>query len=152
MNEYLTFNLAGETCAVPIDNVESVLECTELTAIPGSPAYVSGLLNLRGDAVPVVDVRLKLGLPGQGQAERTSIIVMSFMANKARRLVGALVDSVYEVVELAPEDIEPIDNFAVNFDKSIIMGVGKKDDKFISVMAAERIFMSEDILKLALTT
>lgn len=140
MSQYLTFKIAGETCAVEIRNVESVIENGNLSLVPGSPDYVSGLLNLRGDAIPVVDVRRKLNL---GQADRgidASIIVLAFGESGKKRLVGALVDAVCEVIDLADEAIDAIEDFAVAFDRNVVRGIGKKDSGFVVVMAAGRLF------------
>jgi purine-binding chemotaxis protein CheW len=135
--QYLTFTIAGQTCAVEIENVRSVLEHEELTAIPGSPEYVAGLLNLRGEAVPVVDVRRKLKLASPEGASASGIIVLALPSG---RLVGALVDSVCEVVQLDEPSIHPIEDFAVDFDRSVVQGIGKKDGRFVIIMAADRLF------------
>jgi purine-binding chemotaxis protein CheW len=140
MGHYLTFKIGAETCAVEIRNVESVLENGALSLVPGSPDYVSGLLNLRGDAVPVVDVRKKLNLGPTEGGRDASIIVLAFEEGGKKRLAGALVDAVCEVIELAEEAIDPIDDFAVAFDRKIVRGIGKRDSGFVVVMAADRLF------------
>jgi purine-binding chemotaxis protein CheW len=145
MSQYLTFKIGNETCAVDISNVESVIENGNLSLVPGSPDYVSGLLNLRGDAVPVVDVRRKLKL---GQADRginASIIVLAFEERGKKRLVGALVDAVCEVIDLADEAIDAIDDFAVSFDQNVVRGIGKRESGFVVVMAVDRLFEREAV-------
>jgi purine-binding chemotaxis protein CheW len=140
MGQYLTFKIGNETCAVEIRNVESVIENGALSLVPGSPDYVSGLLNLRGDAVPVVDVRRKLNLGSTEGGMDASIIVLAFDEGGKRRVVGALVDAVCEVIELAEEAIDPIDDFAVAFNRKIVRGIGRKDSGFVVVMAMDRLF------------
>jgi purine-binding chemotaxis protein CheW len=140
MGQYLTFKIGGETCAVEIRNFESVLVSDSLSSVPGSPDYVRGLLNLRGDAVPVVDVRRKLGLGDTEGGADASIIVLVFEQSGKKRLVGALVDAVCEVIELADASIAPIDDFAVAFDKRVVRGIGKREAGFIVMIAAERLF------------
>jgi purine-binding chemotaxis protein CheW len=140
MGQYLTFRIAGEICAVPIGNVESVLENGDLSLVPGSPDYVSGLLNLRGDAVPVVDVRRKLNMGSTEGGIEASIIVLAFDDGGKKRLVGALVDAVCEVIELAPSSIDPIDDFAVAFDRKVVSGIGRRESGFVVMIAAERLF------------
>ncbi len=137
---YLTFTIAGETCAVGIDNVESVLDYVPLNLIPGSPDYVVGLLNLRGEAVPVVDVRLVLRMAELASRQDASIVVLSTSQDREKRLVGALVDSVCEVIQLEDESISPIDEFAVTFDRSVIRGIGSRDGLFITILETERLF------------
>jgi purine-binding chemotaxis protein CheW len=143
MSQYLTFKIGNETCAVEIRNVESVIENGSLSLVPGSPDYVSGLLNLRGDAVPVVDVRRKLGLGSTSGGIDASIIVLAFYEGGKKRLVGALVDAVCEVIDLAEETIDAIDDFAVAFDKNVVRGIGKRESGFVVVMAADRLFERE---------
>jgi purine-binding chemotaxis protein CheW len=140
MSQYLTFIIAGETCAVEISNVESVIENGNLSLVPGSPDYVSGLLNLRGEAVPVVDVRRKLNLGSTDRGIDASIIVLAFDEKGKKRLVGALVDAVCEVIDLSEEAIDPIDDFAVAFDRKVVRGIGKRDSGFVVIMAANRLF------------
>lgn len=142
MGHYLTFKLAGETCAVEIRNVQSVLENGKLSLVPGSPDHIRGLLKLRGEAVPVVDLRRKLGL---GEAEETGeagIIVLAFGEEGKKRLLGALVDAVCEVIELDPSSILPIGDFAVAFDRTVVCGIGKVESGFLVMMVAERFFES----------
>jgi purine-binding chemotaxis protein CheW len=138
MGQYLMFLIAGETCAVEVDLVESVLEDGEISGVPGSPGYVRGLLNLRGEAVPVVDVRKKLGLVASDA--RSSIIVLSFDEGGKKRLVGALVDALCEVVEMPDSAIQPIGEFAVPFDERIVRGIGKRESGFVVMIAADRLF------------
>jgi purine-binding chemotaxis protein CheW len=140
MDHYLTFKIDGETCAVPIDKVESVLESPVLSSVPGSPDYVRGLLNLRGEAVPVVDVRQKLGLGVAESGVEAGIIVLAFESGGKKRLVGALVDAVCEVIELASSSVDAIGDFAVAFDEAVVSGIGKTDSGFVVMMAAERLF------------
>jgi purine-binding chemotaxis protein CheW len=145
MSQYLTFKIAGETCAVSIQNVESVLENESLSTVPGSPAYVRGLLNLRGDAIPVVDVRRKLGLGDVGSDKAASIIVLAFEEQGKKRLVGALVDAVCEVIELLDSSIDQIDEFAVAFDRKVVRGIGKRESGFVVMIATERLFEKAEI-------
>ena len=145
MGQYLTFKIAGETCAVSIRNVESVLENGPLSLVPGSPDYVRGLLNLRGDAIPVVDVRRKLGLGATESGIDASIIVLAFEDGGKKRLVGALVDAVCEVIELAESMIDAIDDFAVAFDRKVVRGIGKRESGFVVMIAAERLFERSEV-------
>jgi purine-binding chemotaxis protein CheW len=140
MSSYLTFSIAGETCAVAIAEVESVLEESGLSRVSGGPDYLAGLLDLRGEAIPVVDVRKKLGLEAREGGERGCIVVLALGGSQAgRKPVGALVDSVSEVIELADETIAPADDFAVAFDKDVVRGIAKGDSGFITMIAAERL-------------
>lgn len=140
MGQYLTFVIAGETCAVSIHNVESVLENGSLSLVPGSPDYVKGLLNLRGEAIPVVDVKKKLGLGATEDSIAASIIVLAFEENGKKRLVGALVDAVCEVMDLGEDFISPVEDFAVSFDRKVVSGIGRRESGFVVMIAADRLF------------
>lgn len=140
MGNYLTFSIAGEACAVGIADVETVLEDSRLGRVSGAPSYVAGLLDLRGAAIPVIDVRKKLGLEA-GDGSRGCILVLSMEAADGRRKpVGALVDSVSEVIELADESIAPIGDFAVAFDAGIVNGIARGASGFITILAVNRLF------------
>ena len=145
MGQYLTFTIAGETCAVGIHDVETVLEKTVLSRISGAPDYVAGLLDLRGEAVPVINVRRKLGLTVTDGSEARCIIVMSIGGAGKQRPVGALVDSVSEVIELADESIAPIGDFAVRFDRDVVRGIAKGESGFVTMIATERLFEAPQI-------
>jgi purine-binding chemotaxis protein CheW len=140
MGNYLTFTIAGETCAVAVQDVETVLEKTNLSRVSGASDYVAGLLDLRGEAIPVIDVRRKLGLgEGEGLAERC-IIVLAMGGEEGRRPVGALVDSVSEVVDIPDQAIAPARDFAVKFDKDIVRGIAKAESGFVTMIEAARLF------------
>jgi Chemotaxis signal transduction protein len=142
MGEYLTFAIAGEICAAPIRDVETVLEMVDLRRVSGAPAYVAGLLDLRGEAVPVIDVRRKLGLE-EGDSSLGCIIVMSIGQEGSRRQVGALVDSVYEVVQIAEPSISSVEDFAVPFDRGVVMGIAKGESGFVTMIAVDRLFETQ---------
>ena len=140
MGNYLTFTIAGETCAVAVHDVEAVLEKTELSRVSGVPDYIVGLLNLRGEAIPVIDVRRKLGLDADEGLQDRCIIVIALGDDEKRRPVGALVDSVSEVIEIGDQSIAPAKDFAVRFDKAIVRGIAKSESGFVTMIEAERLF------------
>jgi purine-binding chemotaxis protein CheW len=146
MGNYLTFSIAGETCAVGVGDVESVLEDTNLGRISGAPEFVAGLLDLRGEAIPVIDVRKKLCLAVKPDSALGCIIVLSIMGKDGKRKpVGALVDSVSEVIELEESAIAPTGDFAVAFDERVVRGIAKGDSGFITMVAAERLFEAPSV-------
>jgi purine-binding chemotaxis protein CheW len=141
MSNYLSFSIAGEICAVEIADVETVIEGGCLSRVSGAPDYVAGLLDLRGEAVPVIDVRRKLGLePMEGRA-LPSIIVLSLKGcDGARKPAGALVDSVSEVIDIPEGSIMPVGEFAVALDERVVRGIAKREAGFITMIAAGRLF------------
>jgi purine-binding chemotaxis protein CheW len=141
MSNYLSFSIAGETCAVEIADVETVIESGCLSRVSGAPDYVAGLLDLRGEAVPVIDVRKKLGLEPMDGPVAPCIIVLSLKGGAdARRPAGALVDSVSEVIDIPERSIMAIGEFAVAFDERVVRGIAKCEAGFITMIAAERLF------------
>jgi purine-binding chemotaxis protein CheW len=105
--KYLTFRVDGDVLAVPFARVREIMGIQEITAVPGSPAFVKGTMNLRGKIVPVVDLRLKFGLPEREYKPRTCIVVTQIEGPTTGKLiVGIVVDSVAEVLVLRAGDIE----------------------------------------------
>jgi len=146
MSSYLTFSIAGETCAVEIKDVETVLENGCISRVSGAPEYVAGLLDLRGEAIPVIDVRKKLRLESPADWAASCIIVLSLRgADGKRKPAGALVDSVSEVIDMPEGAIMPTGDFAVAFDEKVVRGIAKGEAGFITIIAAERLFEAPSV-------
>src|SRR5882672_8380562 len=109
MNQYLTFYVDGEEYAVTILKVTEIIECVSLTYVPGTPPWIRGVLNLRGAVVPVVDLAVKFGLPSTTLTRRTCVVMVELdIEHDGKRMVlGVMADSVNQVVELAPDQIQP---------------------------------------------
>ena len=108
MNQYLTFFLAGEEYAITILKVTEILECAVLTKVPGAPAWVRGVINLRGAVVPVVDLGVKFGIGQTEITRRTCVVVVEVQHDADRLVLGVMADAVHQVVELGPDQIQPI--------------------------------------------
>jgi purine-binding chemotaxis protein CheW len=119
--KYLTFCLAEEAYGLEILKVREIIGLMNITAVPGTPAFVKGVINLRGKVIPVVDLRLKFGLPEKEKSDETCIIVVD--AGEGEK--GIIVDRVSEVMSIAGEDIEDTPSFGVNVDTDFILGMGK---------------------------
>lgn len=108
--KYLTFALDKEEYAVPVVNVREIINIMHITNVPQLPAYVKGVINLRGRVVPVVDMRLKSGLPATEYSERTCIIVVEVVARGGAVMMGVVVDSVSDVLSISADELaEPPD-------------------------------------------
>ncbi len=105
--QYLTFKLGEEVYAVDISKVREVLDFTTVTKVPRTPDFMRGVINLRGSVVPVVDLRLKFGMQGTENTVNTCIIIMEVRVDSETTILGALADSVQEVIDLDTEHIEP---------------------------------------------
>src|SRR5689334_14775070 len=103
--QYITFSLAGERFAIAVTYVREVLDLTTITRVPTAPAYMRGVVNVRGSAIPVVDLRMKLGLPSSADDVNTRILVLELDIDGEETVVGALADSVHDVLEIEPQAI-----------------------------------------------
>ncbi|HOX13675.1 MAG TPA: chemotaxis protein CheW [Spirochaetia bacterium] len=144
-NQYLTFTLEGEQYAIGVAKVREVLEHTKITKLPKTAEYMKGLINLRGMGVPVIDLRLKFGMPETPVTKDTSIIVMEVEGPEGPVVVGALADAVHEVVEIEAGSVEPAPKFGTRLATEFIRGVGKRDEGFVILLDIDRIFNSEDM-------
>jgi purine-binding chemotaxis protein CheW len=145
INQFLTFMLGKETFAVDISTVREVLELTAVTHIPRTPTFMRGVINLRGNAVPVVDMRQKLGMSAQKDTVETCIIIVEIDFEGDITVMGALVDSVNEVFEMGENDIEPAPKMGAAVDASYIKGMGRQDNEFIIIMDIGKIFSAEEL-------
>ncbi|HKK72660.1 MAG TPA: chemotaxis protein CheW [Candidatus Krumholzibacteria bacterium] len=142
--QYLTFRLAGETFALAIAKVREVLEHRTLTKLPQTPATVRGVINLRGHVVPVVDLNLRFGNRETETTVDTCIVITEVEIDGTVAHIGALVDAVDEVFELEDDRIEPPPRMGLNLDTSYVRGMGKRDDDFVIVLDADRVFDARD--------
>jgi purine-binding chemotaxis protein CheW len=146
---YLTFTLAGETYAVEVNQVKEVLEYTTITKVPRTLEFMKGVINLRGSVVPVVDLRLKFGMEEAETTVDTSIIVMEVTMEDEGVTIGAVADSVEEVVTLDPSDIEPSPQVGTSISNRFIRGIGKHNERFVIILDIDKLFSSEEISAVA---
>ena len=138
--------------AVDVLNVHEVLEFTKVTKIPGVPDFVRGIINLRGMVVPVVDLRLKFSMSETVKTQGTCVIVLDIGSGGNKTVVGALADSVHEVFEFEPGQVEPPPRIGSLSQKDFILGIGKRDDQFIILLNINRVFSSEEVVLLDVKT
>lgn len=143
--QFLTFTLAGEVFGVEIAQVKEVLEYTVLTKIPKTPDFMRGVINLRGGVVPVVDMRRKFGMPEMERTVNTCIIILDVVSGEGSLIVGAVADSVKEVRNLDPDQVEPPPRIGTALRTDFIRGMGKQDDHFIILLNTDRVFSSEEM-------
>jgi purine-binding chemotaxis protein CheW len=143
--QYLTFKLGEEVFALEVANVREILEFTTVTKVPRTPEFMRGVINLRGSVVPVMDMRLRFGLQATEKTVNTCIIVVEVSLEGETTVLGALVDSVQEVFELEPDQIEPPPKFGVRMKAEFIKGMGKRDNQFIIILDIDKVFSSEEL-------
>jgi purine-binding chemotaxis protein CheW len=145
INQFLTFTLGREIFALDIGTVREVLELTTITRIPRTPPFMRGVINLRGHAVPVVDMRLKLGMSKGEDTVDTCIIIVEIDFEGEQTVMGALVDSVREVFEMTPEAIEAAPKMGAAVNAEYIRGMGRQDNNFIIILDIGKIFSAEEL-------
>lgn len=143
--QFLTFMLSEEVYGVEVSKVREVLEVIDITKVPRMPPFMRGVINLRGGVVPVVDLAMKFGMDAIVNTVNTCIIVLEVEVNGDLVVVGALADSVREVIELDPSQIEPAPRIGTTLNTEFIEGIGKRDDEFIIILTIDRIFSVSEI-------
>ena len=143
--QYVTFTLAEELFGVEVTRTREILSLTPVTKVPQTPDYLLGVINLRGQVVPVVDMRLKLGLLAGEETEDTCIIVVEVQIDGEPIVVGALADAVREVLEIRSDQIEPPPRLGTRLKTEFITGMGKIDEQFMILLNIDRIFNSEEL-------
>ena len=143
--QYLTFRLAEEVYALDITKVREVLEFDRVTKVPKTPEFLTGVINLRGKVVPVVDLRLKFGMSKTEKTVDTCIIITEIEIDKEMTQIGAMADSVWEVIDIDPKQIEPAPKIGTQLDTRFIEGMGKHNDEFIIILNINRVFSSEEM-------
>lgn len=150
--QYITFKLGDELFAINVSQVREVLEISQITKVPTAPDYMRGVVNVRGRAIPVVDLRLKFGLPKCEDTVHTRIIVMELELDGEITVVGGIADSVHEVIELEPGQINPPPRIAMRWRTELIRGMGRRGDEFTIILDIDAVFSSEDLALINETT
>jgi purine-binding chemotaxis protein CheW len=143
--QYLTFKLEEEVFAVDVAKIREILDFTLATRVPGTPAFMRGVINVRGNVVPVVDMRLKFGLSMTEKTVDTCIVVMEIAVEDEKTVLGALVDSVQEVFELEASQIEPPPRIGSRWRTEFIKGIGKRNEELIIILDIDRVFSGAEL-------
>jgi len=143
--KYLTFSLAGEEYGVGILKVKEIIGMMPITTVPRTPPFVKGVINLRGKVIPVVDLRLKFGMEEMGYTERTCIIVVEIKGQGGSLLIGIVVDSVSEVLNIKGGDIEETPTFGARLDTDYILGMAKMNGGVKILLDIDKVLSDEEI-------
>ena len=143
--QYLTFRLDHEVFAMDVATVREVLDFTSITRIPRTPEFMRGVINLRGSVVPVVDLRLAFGMSATVKTVNTCIIVVEVSLEGETTILGALADSVEEVIDLEPDQIQPAPKIGTSIKTDFIRGMGKRDAQFLMILDIDRVFSAEQL-------
>ena len=148
-HQYLTFALSGEMYAVGILNVKEIIEYGNLTEIPMMPAFIRGVINLRGAVVPVIDLAARFGGKASSVQRRTCIVIVEMHQDDTKQDLGIMVDAVSEVLEIPGSEIEPPPAFGAKIRADFIAGMGKVNGKFVIILDIQRVLSVEEMATLA---
>ena len=141
--QYITFKLGDELFAINVAQVREVLDLSLITKVPTAPEYMRGVVNVRGNAIPVVDLRQKFGLAKAADTVQTRIVVLELELDGERVVLGGLADSVHEVIELEPNQINEPPRIGMRWRTDLIQGMGKRGDQFIIILDITKVFVSD---------
>ena len=143
--QYLTFGLGEEVFALETGSVREVIELVPVTRIPKTPPFMRGVINLRGHAVPVVDLRIKFDMPKVADTVNTCIIIVDVEVEGESCSMGAIVDSVREVFEMTSDQINPPPRMGTSIRADFIRGMGKQNEEFIMILDIGKVFSQEEL-------
>jgi purine-binding chemotaxis protein CheW len=139
--KYLTFALAEEEYGLEILKVREIISMSEITSVPKTPPYVKGVINLRGNVIPVIDLRLKFSMDEAPYTDETCIIVVDVNGVE----MGIIVDHVSEVLDIAAGDIEDAPEFGANVDIDFILGMGKADSRVTILLDISKVIAAQEL-------
>lgn len=142
--QYLSFTVAGTDYGLPILKVKEILQWEDVTRVPGTPAAIRGVMNVRGSVVPVVDLGVKFGKPEAAPTKRTCVLVVEAEVGGAPLVVGVMADLVREVVDLAPGDVEPPPSFGTGVRVDHLLGMGKVAKGFVLLLDIDRVLSASE--------
>ena len=144
-NQYLTFSLAGEEYGVDILGVQEVKVWTTVTVLPNTPGFIKGVLDLRGAIVPIIDLRARFGIEAVDYDDTTVIVVLKLKIENRDRIIGLVVDSVSDVLDIRQSDIKSIDDFDLRSRSEAVTGVATVNSKLVIMLDASRLYASSAI-------
>ncbi len=138
--QVVSFRLAQEEYAIEIIRVQEIILIGEVTSLPQTPPYIKGVINLRSTVIPIVDLRLRFGLPQEGVTDETRIMVV----NVAGKTIGLIVDAVSEVLRIAQEQISPPPPTVAGLEQNYLVGLAKLDERLLILLDIEQIILDDD--------
>jgi purine-binding chemotaxis protein CheW len=144
-DQYVTIGIADEIFAAPVERVQEILEMRPVARLPHAPGYLLGMIDVRGQAIPVVDLRLKLGLPAAGDTLATRIIVLQVRAGGREVVLGLKADRVFEVTVLDGNALEPPPEIGVEWASQSIAGIGRRGGAFVTVLDLDHVFAASEL-------
>jgi purine-binding chemotaxis protein CheW len=148
-DQYLTFVLGSEMFAIDILGIKEIIEYGNLTSVPMMPAFIRGVINLRGAVVPVVDLSARFGRQASPVTRRTCIVIIEADNEGEKQDIGVVVDAVSEVLEIPDADIEQPPSFGARIRADFISGMGKVKEKFVIILDADKVLSVNELAMLS---
>ncbi len=146
--KYLTFTLADEEYGIGILKIKEIIGMMPFTAVPQTPHYVKGVINLRGKVIPVMDLRLRFGMEAIDYTDRTCIIVVEISGEASNVMIGIVVDTVSEVLNIKSDDIEDTPSFGTTLDTDYILGMAKTEGGVKILLDIDKVLRTDEIAML----
>ncbi len=143
--KYLTFSLADEEYGIGILKIKEIIGMMPITTVPQTPAFVKGVINLRGKVIPVIDLRLRFGMNAIDYTERTCIIVVEIAGTNSTVQIGIVVDTVSEVLNVKNDEIEDTPAFGTKLDTEYILGMAKMEGGVKILLDIDRVLNADEI-------
>lgn len=148
VGQYLTFTAAGERLAIPIAVVKEIIELPTITRVPMTPEAIRGVINLRGNVVPVIDLGARLGRSPIIPTRRSCIVLVEVQAAGEGQILGMLVDEVKNILEIGQEDIKPPPSFGAAIRTDFIAAMGRVDDVFVIILDVDHLLSVQELAAL----
>jgi len=143
--QYVTLGIAGDLLAVPVERAREILEVQPVSRLPHAPAHLLGMIDVRGQGVPVVDLRMKLGFEPVEDTENTRILVLDISMDGRELTFGLKTDRVFEVTILDEDQLEAAPEIGTKWRSEFIAGIGRRNNKFVTVLDLGRLFASDEV-------
>ena len=147
--KYLTFTLAEEEYGIGILKIKEIIGMLPITSVPQTPDFVKGVINLRGKVIPVMDLRLRFGMPSIDYTERTCIIVVEIAGSTGTVQIGIVVDAVSEVLNIKGDDIEKTPTFGTKLNTDYILGMAKMEGGVKILLHIDRVLSNDELSQLS---
>ena len=147
--QFVTLGIDREVFAIPVEAVLEILDMKPTCRLPDAPAYVDGLIDVRGRAVPVIDLRTKLGLRPKETTENTRILVLEITAAGRNLVLGLIADKVFEVAAFGAGQIEPAPDIGIAWNSEYILGVARREAGFVIIFDLARLFSEADVARIS---
>ena len=149
VQQYLTFMIAGEEYAISLLKVKEIIEYDTVTPVPKTPEWVRGVINLRGSVVPVIDLAVKFRLPASLAGRLTCIVITEVECGGEATIMGVMADSVRQVIDLKPEDVEHPPTFGTRVKVDYLLGMARSGKKFCLILNTEKVLSTDELLEMS---